>query len=63
MNIDLKKVDNIVFDGINHSDHPDYSDSYIVSADYNGEPMTDEQIEWLNDQDEWKLEKLMNKIF
>ena len=26
VNIDLTEVDNIVFDGIDHNDHPDYCD-------------------------------------
>ena len=43
--MDLTKVDDIEFDGIDHKDYPDYSDAYISSASYNGEDMTEEQLE------------------
>jgi len=45
--MDLTKVTDIVFADIDFSDYPDFSDAYIESADYDGEPMTQEQIESL----------------
>jgi len=45
--MEKKLITNVKFEGIDHKDYPDYCDAYIVSADYNGEPMTDEQIEEL----------------
>jgi hypothetical protein len=45
--IDLTKVTDIVFADIDFADYPDFSDAYIESADYDGEPMTQEQIESL----------------
>jgi hypothetical protein len=45
--IDTTKVTDIVFADIDFSDYPDFADAYIESADYNGEPMTQEQIESL----------------
>jgi hypothetical protein len=50
MELDLKKVDNMEFDGIDHKDYPDYCDAYCCGADYDGVPMTDEQLEELNDE-------------
>ena len=32
MNIDLNKITDIEFDGIDHKDAPDYCDSYIIKA-------------------------------
>ena len=46
--IDYTKIDNIEFDGIEPKDRPDYANAYIVSADYDGVQMTDEQIEALD---------------
>jgi len=46
MNIEL--IDNIVFDGINWNDYPDFSDVYIESADYDGMPMDGDQLDELN---------------
>ena len=47
MNYDL--INNIELDGIDVNDYPDFCDAYIVSAEYDGETMTDEQIDNLND--------------
>ena len=45
--VDLKSVD---FDGIDHSDAPDYSDAFIVSAEFeDGAPLTEAQLEMLFD--------------
>lgn len=45
--MEKKLITNVKFEGIDHKDYPDYCDAYIVSADYNGVPMNDEQIEEL----------------
>jgi hypothetical protein len=47
MNYDL--IDNIEIDGIDTRDYPDFTDAFIVSADYDGEAMTDAQIDKLNE--------------
>jgi hypothetical protein len=60
--LDYSKIDNIEFDGIDHSDAPDYCDAYIVSANYDGVPMTEEQIEELNEDSEFVYESLMNYL-
>lgn len=38
----------IEVDGINKNDWPDFVDSYVVSANHKGRPLTPQQIEWLN---------------
>jgi hypothetical protein len=47
MNYDL--IDNIEIDGIDTNDYPDFCDAFIVSADYEGKPMTEEQLDILNE--------------
>jgi hypothetical protein len=47
MNYDL--IDNIEIDGIDTNDYPDFCDAFIVSADYDGEAMSDAQIDKLNE--------------
>ena len=56
--MDYSKIDNIVFDGIDHNDRPDYCDAYILSADYDGEEMTEEQLDELNEDRNFVYEKL-----
>lgn len=62
MELDYKKVSNIEFDGIDHSDMPDYCDAYIVSCDYDGEPASEEIIEMLNDDGDFVYEQLMDYL-
>lgn len=50
------------WDGIDHSDYPDYCDAYIVSAESEGVQLTDEEIEELNDSD-LKYELLMEYLY
>jgi hypothetical protein len=45
--VDLKSVD---FDGIDHSDAPDYCDAFISEASFeDGTPLTEKQMEELFD--------------
>jgi hypothetical protein len=60
--LDYNLISNISFDGIDFDDYPDFCDAYIDSADYDGEPMTDEQLELLNDDRDFVFEKLWNYI-
>jgi len=46
--VEYKKIENIELDGVNTRDYPDFCDAFIVSADYNGKPMTDEQLDEIN---------------
>lgn len=61
--MDYSKISNIQFDGIDHSDYPDYCDAHIVSADYDGEEMDETQIELLNEDRDFIYEKLINYLF
>jgi len=47
--MDYRKIDNIEVDGIDPKDCPDYVDSFIASADYNGKPMTEKQLNEINE--------------
>ena len=46
---DFKLFDNVVLEGIDHRDYPDYCDAFIDSADYDGKEMTDEELDELNE--------------
>ena len=50
MIIELEKIKDIEFDGLDHNDYPEYCDVYISSATIGGNQMTEEEIEWLNDE-------------
>lgn len=63
MDFDYSKITNIVFDGVDHSDYPDYCDAYIQSADYDGKEMTGEQLDELNEDRDFVYETLLYQIF
>jgi len=61
--IDTTKVDNVEVDGIDTNDYPDFVDAYIASADYNGVPMTEEQLTELNEDYDFLYEAVTNSLF
>ena len=60
--MDYKKIDNIEIDGIDTKDYPDFCDAYICSADYDGVPMTDEQLDELNEDGDYVYEHIMDYL-
>ncbi len=46
--IDTSKVYELEFEGIDHSDYPDYCDAYISAGKIDDRDLTDEEIEELN---------------
>jgi hypothetical protein len=56
----ISEIDNIEWDGIDHNDCPDYCDAYIVSADRNRVPMSEEELEELN-EDRNLIHELLQK--
>jgi hypothetical protein len=60
--MDYKKIDNIEIDGIDTKDYPDFCDAYISSADYDGLPMTDEQLDELNEDGDYVYEHIMDYL-
>lgn len=46
--MDYKKIKNIEVEGIDTKDYPDFCDAFISSADYDGKPMTEVQLDELN---------------
>lgn len=62
--INLSKIDNIVFDGVDMKDFPEFTDAFIASADMNGHPMTPEELDDLNENYvEWVHDKLFNQLY
>ena len=47
--MDTSQISNIKFEDIDYNDYPDFCDTFIVSADYNDEPMTEEELDDLNE--------------
>ena len=60
--VDYKKIDNIEIDGIDTKDYPVFCDAYISSADYDGKPMTDEQLDELNEDGDYVYGHIMDYL-
>ena len=59
---DYKLISNVSLDGLDHSDYPDYCDAFIDSANYDGEEMTSDQLDQLNEDYELVSELKKNCI-
>lgn len=46
--VQYDKIDNVVVEGIDMGDYPDFCDAYIESCDIAGVPATEEQLEFIN---------------
>ena len=60
--LDYKLITNVDVDGIDTTDYPDFCDAFISSAEYNGEPMTEDQLDELNDDGEFIQEAVMDYL-
>jgi len=59
----ISKIDNIVLDGIDYKDAPDFVDAYIVSADRDGVELTEDEINELNEDSDFVYECVMEYIY
>ena len=49
MDLDYKLISNVSLEDIDYNDAPDFCDAFVESADYNGEPMTIEMLNFINE--------------
>ena len=52
MKIDYNKISNVEIEDVLMYDYPDFCDAFISYADYGDEPMSEEMIDYLNDNDD-----------
>ena len=61
--LDYSKISNVELEDIFTNDYPDFSDAYIAYAEYDGVPMTSEQLDELNNDGDFVYEEIMDKLF
>ena len=61
--MDYKKITEIELDGLDYRDYPDFVDAYISYAEYDGKEMTDEQLDEINDDDDFVYSCVTDYIF
>lgn len=61
--MDYLKIESVEVEGIDHNDYPDYVDAFISYAEYDGEIMTDDQLNELNEDSDFVYQCVMEKLF
>ena len=56
-------INNVDVECVNMDDYPDFVDAFISSADYRGEPMTEEQLDILNEDGDFIYNAVLNQIY
>ena len=60
--MDKTLIDNIVFQ-YDSKDYPEFTDTLILSADYDGKEMTSDQLNEINEDSEFVYEKLLEWLY
>ena len=63
MMIDTKTVSNVQVADIDMSDYPKFCDAYIESADINGVPATEAELETLNQDYDFLYQSITEAIY
>ena len=63
MCLDTKLIDNVEVDGIDTADYPDFCDAFIAAADYDGMPMTEEQLDEINENYDFVYDCVCDELF
>jgi len=60
--LDYSKIEIDEIDGIDHKDYPDYCDAYISKVYIDGVEATDEQLDEMNDNSQFRYEAVWDSI-
>ena len=63
MNIDFNKIDNVIVADIDMKDYPKFCDAYIESADIDGVPATDAELDVINENYDFLYNAIQEVIF
>jgi hypothetical protein len=61
--LNYSKITEVEVEGIDTKDYPDFSDAFIASAMYNGRPMSDSQLDRLNDDREYVYQAVQDYLY
>ena len=60
--LDYSKIEIVEIDGIDHKDYPDYCDAWISAATVDGVEATDEQLDEMNNNDQFRYESVIESL-
>jgi len=61
--MDFNKIYDIEIDGIDNNDYPDFCDAYISQGSYEGRFLTDDELDYVNDNYSFVHEKVYEYLF
>jgi len=61
--MELKKLENIEVDGIDTADYPDFCDAFISYAERDGVPLSDEDLDLINEDSDFVYDCLMKQLY
>ena len=60
--LDYSKIQVVEIDGIDHKDYPKYCDAFISKALIDGVEATDEELDIINSNDEFRYESVYDNL-
>lgn len=61
--MNYSKIESIEVDGLDYNDYPDFVDAFISYAEYEGEIMTEYQLNELNEDSDFVHQCVFKKLF
>jgi hypothetical protein len=59
----LQVIEDIELDGIDTRDAPDFCDAFIVSASRDGKPLTETELDALNEDSDFVYQCVINHLY
>lgn len=63
MAIDFNELEDLEYGDVFHWDAPEYCDAYIMEATYKGRKATDDELDEINDNQDFVYEKLVDYLY
>ena len=57
------EIKDIVIDGLDTRDYPDFCDAFICDATVEGRKATDEELDQMNDDGEFRYDQVMESVY
>ena len=62
MEIDFSKITDVEVEGIDTRDYPDFCDAFISSCEYKGREMTEEELQFINEDSDYVYNCVLESI-
>ena len=63
LKLDYSLIEDVTFDGIDFKDVPDFCDAFICDAKVEGRQATDEELDQMNDDGQFRYDMVMESVY